>query len=231
MRRAPRRMPAPHFRPLRTVYSAFLFDMDGTILTSIRAAERVWASWARRHGLDPAVLLPTIHGVRAEDTIARQNLPGVDVRSEAQWILAAELEDMEGVEAIPGAAAFIDALPPDRWAVVTSAPRVLAQRRIQAAGLPLPAVLIAAEDVSRGKPSPEGYLSAASTLDVPPSECLVFEDAPAGILAGEAAGARVVVITSAQAHEVDAGQHLTAPDYRGLSLEAGGGGRFRLIGA
>ena len=114
-------------------FAAFLFDMDGTILTSIVAAERVWANWARKHGLDVEAFLPTIHGRRTIETIAALGLEGVDPEAEARAITAAELEDIEGIDAIVGAAAFLAGLPSDRWAVVTSAPRALAERRIAAA--------------------------------------------------------------------------------------------------
>ena len=210
-------------------YRAFLFDMDGTILTSIVAAERVWSAWARKHDIDPAVLLPTIHGMRVEDSIARQGLAGIDIHLEAQAVTAAELEDMDGVEAVAGAKSFIGSLPPDKWAVVTSAPRELARRRIQAAGLPIPAVLVSADDVASGKPSPEGYVLAASLLGVAPGDCLVFEDAPAGILAAEAAAAEVCVITSAHAHEADYSPHMSIPDYVSLRCVEDQGGHFRLI--
>src|SRR6187551_2701028 len=114
-------------------FAAFLFDMDGTILTSIVAAERVWAAWARGHGLDVEAFLPTIHGVRSVETVRRLALPGVDPEAEAAAITRAEIEDVEGIEAIAGAAAFLAALPADRWAIVTSAPRELAVRRLAAA--------------------------------------------------------------------------------------------------
>lgn len=209
-------------------FHAFLFDMDGTILTSIAAAERVWSAWARKHKVDPAALLQTMHGVRAEETIARQGLVGIDVHREAQAVTAAELADMEGVDAIAGAKTFIGSLPPDKWAVVTSAPRELARRRIQAAGLPMPRVLVAAEDVVSGKPSPEGYLLAASHLGVEVSYCLVFEDAEAGIQAAEAAGASVCVITSAHARKMEHPAHTSIRDYVSLRLHEDQSGRFQL---
>lgn len=211
-----------------TAYRAFLFDMDGTILTSIAAAERVWRAWACRHGIDPAVLLPTIHGVRAEDTIARQGLRGLDIQAEVRAVMAAELEDMAGVDAIPGAETFLSALPPGQWAVVTSAPRELARCRIEAAGLPMPQVLVAAEDVASGKPSPEGYLLAANRLGVVAGDCLVFEDAEAGICAAEAAGASVCVVTAAHDHGPAHPHHARIRDYAALALREAPDGRWRL---
>ena len=177
-------------------YRAFLFDMDGTLLNSIAAAERVWSIWAERHGLDVEAFLATIHGVRAIDTITRQALPGVDPEVEARWITEAELNDVEGVVAIPGAVEFLTRLPPDQWALVTSAPKALALRRLQAAGIPVPTVLVTAEDVASGKPDPACYVLGAQRLGVPVQDCLVFEDATVGIRAGEAAGADIMVVTS-----------------------------------
>ena len=178
-------------------FAAFLFDMDGTVLNSIAAAERVWADWARRQGLDVAAFLPTIHGVRAIETIARLALPGVDPVREADALLKAEAADVEGILPIAGAVAFLASLPPRRWAIATSAPRELALLRMKAAGIPVPAVLVAAEDVSNGKPAPDCFRLAAERLGFDARDCLVFEDAPAGIAAGEAAGAAVLVISAA----------------------------------
>lgn len=181
-------------------FSAFLFDMDGTLTNSVAAAERVWSQWAEGKGLNVADFLPTIHGVRCIDTLRRLNLPGVDPEREADLLAQAEIDDVEGVVSIEGAARFLAALPAERWAVVTSAPRLLAERRILAAGLPLPQIMVSAEDVEHGKPAPDCFLLAAKKLGVKPEECLVFEDAPAGIAAAEAAGAKVMVITAAHQH-------------------------------
>ena len=123
-------------------FAAFLFDMDGTVINSIAATERAWGDWARGHGLDVDRFLPTIHGIRAIDTIRSLNLPGADPLEEAAKIERAELTDMTGVVAIPGAPEFLSSLPRHRWAIVTSAPRELALLRLGAAGIPLPDAMV-----------------------------------------------------------------------------------------
>ncbi|MBN3862563.1 HAD-IA family hydrolase [Pseudomonas frederiksbergensis] len=198
-------------------YRAFLFDMDGTLLNSIAAAERIWTAWALRHGVDVVTFLPTIHGVRAIDTINRLALPGVDAEAEAAWITEAEIDDVQGVVEVPGAANFLKSLPVHQWAVVTSAPRALALRRMAAAGIPEPGVLVTAEDVSAGKPDPAGYRLAARRLQVEPAECLIFEDADVGIRAGEAAGANVMVITATHVHPLQT-QHATLASYDSVEV-------------
>lgn len=199
-------------------FAAFLFDMDGTILSSIVAAERVWSAWALRRGLDVAAFLPTIHGVRAADTIRNLALPGVDADAEAKALALAEIEDVAGIDPIAGAAAFLASLPPDRWAIVTSAPRALALRRIEAAGLPMPALLVTADDVAHGKPAPDCFLLAAERLGQPIADCLVFEDTPAGIAAAEAAGASVIVVTATHHTALDT-PHPRIADYLTLGLD------------
>jgi len=204
-------------------YAAFLFDMDGTILNSTAAAERVWGEWAARQGLDVEAFMPTMHGSRAVDTITRLNLPGVDPVEEAALITRLEIEDVDGVVAIPGAAAFLATLPSDRWAIVTSSPLELARRRLQAAGLPVPSILVTAEDVKIGKPDPFGYKLGAERLGASPADCLVFEDVKAGILAGEAAGADVMVITATHAHLLET-RHATLKDYTAVKVSRNGAG-------
>jgi sugar-phosphatase len=204
-------------------FGALLFDMDGTLLTSILAAERIWRDWAAGHGIDVEGFLPTIHGMRTIETVKRWAPLGLDAEIEAAGITAREMADVEGVAAITGAAAFLAALPAGRWAIVTSAPRALAMRRLEATGLPLPQVVITSEDVDRGKPAPDCFLLAAKRLGVPIGDCLVFEDAPAGVAAAEAAGASVVVVTATHTQPL-ATPHRTVKGYDGLvaAPEAGG---------
>lgn len=197
---------------------AVLLDMDGTILNSIKSAERVWAIWAAKQGLDVDAFLPTIHGIQSVETIRRLAIPGLIPEEEAAAITQAEIEDVVGIEPIPGAAEFLQTLPLHRWAIVTSAPRELALRRIQAAGLPQPPLLISAEDVRHGKPAPDCFLLAAERLGTTADKCLVFEDSPAGVLSGERAGATVIVITTTH-HKPFVTDHAAILDYRELTLE------------
>ncbi|KAA0980515.1 HAD-IA family hydrolase [Pseudomonas sp. ANT_H12B] len=210
-----------------TPYRAFLFDMDGTVLNSIAAAERIWAAWATRHGVDVASFLPTIHGARAIDTINRLALPGVDAEAEAAFITEAEIEDVEGIVQVSAAAGFLKSLPTHQWAIVTSAPKALALRRMAAAGIPEPSVMVTAEDVSAGKPDPAGYRLAAQRLGVEVTQCLIFEDATVGILAAEAAGADLVVMTSTHVHPIET-LHATLASYDSVEARADADGLIRL---
>ncbi|WP_236195953.1 HAD-IA family hydrolase [Pseudomonas glycinae] len=216
-----------HDAVFNRAFGAFLFDMDGTVLNSIAAAERIWSAWAVRHGVNVETFLPTIHGVRAIDTITRLNLPGVDAGAQAAFITKAEIEDVEGIVEIPGAAAFLKSLPADRWAMVTSAPRDLALRRMAAAGIPEPAVMVTAEDVTAGKPDPAGYRLAARRLGLEPADCLIFEDATVGIQAAEAAGAPLMIITTTHQHPLETA-HATIASYRDVALSIDSDGQLRL---
>jgi sugar-phosphatase len=191
------RMPKFHDRD----YSAFLFDMDGTLLDSSSVVERVWRAWAQRHDVDPEPLLAACHGVQGADTIRRFGGPDLDVAAEARWLDQAEMADVEGLVAIEGVLAVVQTLEPRSWAIVTSASRELARRRLSAVALPLPEVMVAAEDVESGKPDPEGFLRAAELLGVTVSDCLLFEDSPAGVAAARAAGGQVVIVGSRVAAE------------------------------
>ncbi|WP_436012250.1 HAD-IA family hydrolase [Rhizobium sp. LjRoot254] len=209
----------------RKSYAAFLFDMDGTLLSSIAAAERVWSIWASKHGIDVEKFLPTMHGVRAEDTIRKQNLAGIDVAKEVAWVMQAEIDDVDGVVAIDGILELLNALPQDRWSIVTSATKELAAARLAAAGIAMPKHIVTAEDVKRGKPAPDCFLLAAERLGVKASDCLIFEDAPAGIAAAEAAGADVMVITATHGHPMET-QHATTGDYVGITISTGDNGQL-----
>ena len=211
-----------------TSYDAFLFDLDGTLINSILAAERVWSRWAEKHGLDVEAFLPTMHGKRGIDTIRGLALPGVDPLAEAADVERGEIEDVEGVVTIEGAAAFLSSLPPSRWTIVTSSPINLAKARLGAVGLTLPSGSVTAEDVTVGKPDPSGYRLGASRLGFDPSRCLVFEDVPAGVQAGKAAGADVMVITSTHQHEHALGEP-SIIDYREISATTDEDGRLRLV--
>lgn len=208
-------------------HDAFLFDMDGTLLNSIAVVERVWSRWAVGHGIEPTAFLKTIHGMRAIDVVVRESIPGVDPAAEAERLKQEEMEDVDGIISIPGAIPFLAAIPEDRWAIVTSAPRDLAVLRMAAAGIPRPTVLICAEDVPNGKPDPAGYKLAAEKLGFAPENCVVFEDAPAGILAGERTGADVLVIHATHS-EQQMTDHLSIADYGELVLTQAGAGALKL---
>jgi sugar-phosphatase len=208
-------------------FAAFLFDMDGTILTSIRSAERVWTAWAARHGLDVDTFLPTLHGKRTHDTIRQLGLPGVDPIAEAAWITAAEIKDVADIEAIHGAADFLASLPPERWGIVTSAPRALAKARLAAAGLPSTNLLVAAEDVEHGKPAPDPFLLGARKLNVAPADCLVFEDTLTGLQSAKAAGMESIVVTLTHTHPMET-DVFGVLDYADLRVERTNEGRLRV---
>jgi sugar-phosphatase len=177
---------------------ALLFDLDGVLVDSRAVVERTWRRWAARHGLDAGPLLEVAHGRRTRDTL-QAVVPQLDPAREVAWLDAAELGDLEGVVAVPGAAALLRALAAGGWAIVTSCGRELARRRLERAGLPLPEVLVTSGEVTRGKPAPDGYLLAAGRLGAEAPSCLVFEDAPPGIAAAREAGCRVVALTTTHA--------------------------------
>jgi sugar-phosphatase len=175
--------------------SAVLFDLDGVLVESKEATERVWLQWALNNGIDEEELRSAMHGVRSVEVVHALR-PDLDSAAEAEAIERRQAEDVLGLRAIAGAVEALRALREDRVAVVTSATRMLAAARLGAVGIELPQVVVFADDVTRGKPDPEGYLTAASRLGVEPAEALVVEDAPPGIQAGRAAGAATVGVTT-----------------------------------
>ena len=178
---------------------AALLDMDGTLVDSHAVVERVWRAWADEHGLDPASVLSVIPGRQGHASMAillPERAPEVNV-AENERLLARETADVDGVIEIAGAGALLAALADLPHALVTSADLTLAQVRMTAAGLRMPASAVTAEDVVLSKPNPEGFLTAAAALGVAPEDCVVFEDSAHGVVAGLAAGMRVVGVGSA----------------------------------
>ena len=191
--------------------AAILFDMDGVLLDSRPVVERTWRRWAARHQVPVEPILRVAHGRRTWDTL-REAVPALATRDEVAWLDAAELADFEGIRPIAGARELLSALPAARWTIVTSAGRELAERRLAAVGLELPASAISSEDITRGKPAPDGYRLAAARLGANPQACLVVEDAPPGIRAGKAAGARVLALTTTHAPNQLGDADLVLPD-------------------
>ncbi|MBQ0890261.1 HAD family hydrolase [Streptomyces sp. RM72] len=196
---------------------ALLFDNDGTLVSSLASVRRCWTRWAVEYGITAERFGQVeLHGRPAAE-IAADLLPAEVVAEAVARIEQLEVEDVPngGVHLLPGTSAFLDALPADRWAVVTSATRRLAEARLDAVGI-LPKTLVAADDITRGKPDPEPYLLGARALGVDPADCVVFEDAPAGLQAGRAAGMRTVALaTTHRADELDA--DLVVTDLSALS--------------
>jgi mannitol-1-/sugar-/sorbitol-6-phosphatase len=178
--------------------SALLFDMDGVLIDSTPAVARVWSHWALAHGFNPHEVVASAHG-RPSITTVREYLPDADHEAENRIVERREMEDLEGVVPLPGAQELLDRLPRNRWTIVTSSTRALAEVRLRAAGLAIPERLVTSSDITNGKPHPEPYLKAASLLGYPASACVVVEDAPAGIQAGRAAGARVIAFPTTRA--------------------------------
>lgn len=174
---------------------AILFDLDGVLVNSAELVERTWRVWAGRHQLDAEKVIAVAHGRRTIETV-RLVAPQLSPEVEVAALESGEAITSDGVYEIPGARELLEMLPYERWAVVTSGIRAIAEFRIRHIGLPMPSVMICADDISRGKPDPEGYLTAAMRLGQPPRDCIVIEDAPAGIEAAHNAGMRVIAIAS-----------------------------------
>ncbi|HDX8352983.1 TPA: HAD-IA family hydrolase [Aeromonas dhakensis] len=176
---------------------ALLLDMDGTLVHSTGEVEAVWRLWCRRHRLDPEPVLAMCHGVRSREVI-RTLAPQLDLAQEVALLDDLEIHHTGQAEALAGARPLLASLPVERWALVTSASQRVARHRLRSAGLPLPALLVGAEDVEYGKPDPDPYLLAAERLGLVAADCLVFEDAPAGISSALRAGCRVVQVGGRQ---------------------------------
>jgi sugar-phosphatase len=210
---------------------AVLVDMDGTVVDSGAAVRRVWVDYSAEHGLDAEEVLAFAQGRRPTETLARFSPEDPDPEATAARLQSQEMELREGVTAVPGAADLWHGIgggePGAKVALVTSASRPLAEIRMAAAGLAMPAVAICAEDVAEGKPSPDGYLAAAEALDVPIEDCLVLEDSAAGIAAALASGAKVIALGAPGPADHDA--HLaTLEDLTGLEAEPTASGKLEI---
>ena len=206
-----------------------LFDLDGVLIDSTPAVTRVWTQWAIAHGFSPEEVVRKAHGRPSISTI-REFLPGADAEAENEKVERAELDDLDGVIPLPGAEDLLAALPAGRWNIVTSCTRALAEVRLHAAGLPVPADLITASDVVRGKPDPEPYLKGAARLGLSAEACVVLEDVPAGVRAGKSAGARVVALTTTTLPDElkQAGADWIVEDCCSITVSRAADGKLRL---
>lgn len=176
---------------VRVETKGLLFDMDGVLISSIGSVVRCWRIWAKKYGIPNADTYEVPHGVRAID-IVRSLRPDIDPLEGLKVIEDLEIVDTSDLKVLPGAKELLESLPPERWAIVTSATRRLMLGRLEAAGLPAPGRIVSADDVEKGKPDPEPYRKGAQLLGCTPEECVVVEDAPSGVGAGKAAGSRVL---------------------------------------
>jgi sugar-phosphatase len=198
-----------------------LFDLDGVLVDSTPAVARCWTRWSLLHGFVPEEVVRQAHGRPSMATL-RELLPNADHEAENRQMERWEIEDISDVVALPGAVALLQALPPERWGIVTSCTRPLAEVRIRAGGLPWPKQLVTSADVQRGKPDPEPYIKGAVCLGLAPADCLVVEDAPAGIRAGKAAGAPVLALrtTETDPELTAAGADWIVTDLSSVGLDA-----------
>jgi len=179
---------------------ALLFDLDGVLIDSTNCIIRHWATWAGQHGLDVSDVMKVAHGLRTIETM-RLVAPHLDIEAEAERHAAREIADTDGIVAIEGALQLLESLPGDAWAVVTSGGAELATARLRRAGLPVPGILVTADDVLHGKPAPDPYLLGAERLGVAVPQCVVVEDAPAGLQSARAAGMRAIGVASTHSRE------------------------------
>lgn len=173
------------------VREAILFDLDGVLVDSTACAGRIWKEWACENGLDPEYMVQIAHGRPTIETV-RLVAPHLDAETETAKIEEREVNDVEGLKAVPGAKELIESLPPHRFAIVTSGSRRLATARLRAVGIMVPARMIAADDIVRGKPDPEPYRKGAQLIGFSPRQCLGFEDSPPGIRSAKDAGLAVI---------------------------------------
>ena len=209
--------------PVCVTAKGILFDMDGVLISSIDSVRRCWQRWAKRYGVPNAEEYEVPHGVRAIDTVKALR-PDIDPREGLRAIEDMEVEDVAGLEVLPGVKALLAGLPLERWAIVTSSTRKLLLVRLRAAGLPVPERIISADDVERGKPDPEPYRRGAELLGFRAEDCLVVEDAPSGVGAGKAAGCRVLGVLGTHSAGELGGADWIAGSLEGLAVRVGAEG-------
>ena len=206
--------------------AAVLFDLDGVLVDSTPAVARVWTAWARKYGFDPNTVVRMAHG-RTSLTTIRELLPKADhaaLVAEDRDVERREIEDVADVVPLPGALELLQSLPADRWAVVTSGTRPLAEVRVRAAGLPMPRHFVTASDITHSKPHPEPYLLGARSVGFSPADCVVIEDSPSGIRSGKSAGARVLAVrtTMPELELIEAGADWIIDNCATLSVRQNG---------
>jgi len=205
--------------------AAILFDLDGVLCDSTRQVDRDWREWAARKGVDGDRVMAVAHGVRTIEVI-RRVAPHLDAEAEAAAIEGREANDQSGVVVMPGAVDLVKTIPSGRWGVVTSGSRPLATNRLRHCGLPVPEVLVTSDDVINGKPDPEPYLQGAQRMGVAPGECLVIEDAPAGIQSAHAGGMKVIGMASTYGAEKLREADAVVRAFSGLRVSLNGTGRI-----
>lgn len=196
--------------------------MDGVLINSTPAVARVWRKWAIERGFDPEEVVRRAHGRPSIATI-REYLPNADHEAENREVERREIADLEGVIPLPGAAELLRSLPSNRWTIVTSSTRPLAEVRLKTAGIPLPASFVTSDDIMHGKPAPDPYLKGAEKLGFAPADCVVLEDVPAGIRSGKSAGCRVIGLTTSLTSDelTKAGADWVLKSCRDISVFAG----------
>ena len=208
---------------VRVATQGILFDMDGVLVSSIGSVVRCWRRWAELYDIPNAEVYEVPHGQRAID-IVKMLRPDIDPEEGLRVIEDMEMEDTADLVVLPGVKALLESLPPERWAIVTSATRRLLLGRLKAAGLPLPERIISGDMVERGKPDPEPYRRGAALLGLRPEECVVVEDAPSGLGAGVAAGCRVLGVLGTHSVEELEGASWIVPSLEELVVTSNADG-------
>ena len=207
---------------------AVLFDLDGVLVDSTKRVTETWERWAHKHQLDPARVIAAAHGRRTIETV-KLVAPHLAATDEVATLEASEAANTEGVFEVPGARQLLQSLPPEAWAIVTSGIRAVATLRILYTKLPMPKILVCAEDIRHGKPNPEGYLTAAELLGVDPAGCVVIEDTPPGLEAARAGGMRSIGVCGTYGADALTMADYTIPQLRALKISHTKNGAVRKI--